>query len=68
MQLTAHTDFALRLIIYLLVHPERKVSTKEVAQAYGISLNHLTKVAKSLTKAGWLVTARGASISPPRLL
>ena len=60
MQLTAHTDFALRLLIYLTTHRSRKVSTREVADAYGISLNHLTKVAKSLTKGGWLITAKGA--------
>lgn len=59
MQLTTHTDFALRLLIYLQSHSGRKVSTREVAQAYGISLHHLTKVAKSLTKAGWLITAKG---------
>ncbi len=59
MQLTTHTDYALRLLIYLMSHPARKVSTREAADAYGISLHHLTKVAKSLTKAGWLITARG---------
>lgn len=59
MQLTTHSDYALRLLIYLTSHQTRKVSTREVADAYGISLNHLTKVAKSLTKAGWLLAARG---------
>ncbi len=59
MQLTTHTDYALRLLIYLMSHDTRKVSTREVAAAYGISLHHLTKVAKSLTKGGWLVAARG---------
>lgn len=59
MQLTSHTDYALRLLLYLMTHRDRKVSTREVADAYGISLNHLTKVAKSLTKGGWLTTARG---------
>lgn len=59
MQLTTHTDYALRLLIYLKSHESRKVSTREVAEAYGISLHHLTKVAKSLTKAGWLVAAKG---------
>lgn len=61
MQLTAHTDYALRLLLYLMSHDGRKVSTREVAGAYGISLNHLTKVAKSLTKAGWLIAARGGA-------
>jgi Rrf2 family nitric oxide-sensitive transcriptional repressor len=59
MQLTTHTDYALRLLIFLASQPERKVSTREVAEAYNISLHHLTKVAKSLTKGGWLVAARG---------
>lgn len=60
MRLTTHTDYALRLLIYLMAHPERKVSTKEVAEAYRISLHHLTKVAKSLTKGGWLLAAKGS--------
>lgn len=59
MQLTTHTDYALRLLIYLMSTGTRNVSTREVAEAYGISLNHLTKVAKSLTRAGWLVSAKG---------
>jgi Rrf2 family nitric oxide-sensitive transcriptional repressor len=59
MQLTTHTDYALRLLIYLMTHDTRKVSTREVADAYAISLHHLTKVAKSLTKGGWLLAARG---------
>ncbi len=49
----------LRLLIYLMSHDTRKVTTREVAEAYGISLHHLTKVAKSLTKGGWLIAARG---------
>ncbi len=59
MQLTTHSDYALRLLLYLMSHRPRTVTTREVADAYGISLHHLTKVAKSLTKAGWLVSARG---------
>lgn len=59
MQLTYHTDYALRLLIYLTVRPGQIVSTREVAEFYGISLNHLAKVAKSLTQAGWLVSTRG---------
>ena len=59
MQLTTHTDFALRLLLFLLSQAPRKVSTREVAAAYGVSLHHLTKVAKSLTRAGWIVAARG---------
>lgn len=60
MRLTTHTDYALRLLIYLMAHRERKVSTKEVAEAYRVSLHHLTKVAKSLTRGGWLIAAKGS--------
>lgn len=59
MQLTYHTDYALRLLIYLVCRPGQVVSTREIADYYGISLNHLVKVAKSLTQAGWLVASRG---------
>ncbi|WP_038172734.1 Rrf2 family transcriptional regulator [Verrucomicrobium sp. BvORR106] len=59
MQLTYHTDYALRLLIYLLSHPDRTVSTREMAEFYGVSLNHLVKVAKSLTRGGWLISSRG---------
>lgn len=60
MQLTYHTDYALRILIYLMGASGRKVTTREMAEFYGISLNHLTKVAKALTRAGWLTTSRGA--------
>lgn len=60
MQLTFHTDYALRILIYMVSRPAQKVTTREMAEFYGVSLNHLTKVAKALTKAGWLKTTRGA--------
>src|SRR5947209_9217429 len=59
-QLTYHTDFALRVLIYLADRPGEKATTREMAGFYGISLHHLTKVAKSLTRAGWLTATRGA--------
>lgn len=59
MQLTTHTDYAMRLLIYLYTHPDTPVSVAQVARAYGISLNHLAKVAQTLTRAGWVVSHRG---------
>lgn len=59
MQLTSHSDYALRVLIYLLCHPGQNVTTREMASAYGISLHHLTKVAKALCRGGWLISARG---------
>ncbi|MFT5127997.1 MAG: Rrf2 family nitric oxide-sensitive transcriptional repressor [Rhodothermales bacterium] len=58
MHLTTHTDFALRLLIHLQVAPA-SVSVAEVATAYGISRNHLAKVALELTKLGWIESKRG---------
>jgi Rrf2 family nitric oxide-sensitive transcriptional repressor len=59
-QLTYHTDFSLRILIYMMDRPSQKVTTREMADFYGISLNHLTKVAKAMTKSGWLKATRGA--------
>ena len=59
MQLSLQTDYALRVLIYLMCRPGQRASTREMAGAYGISLHHLTKVAKTLTKQGWLLSARG---------
>ncbi|MEO1269091.1 MAG: Rrf2 family transcriptional regulator [Myxococcota bacterium] len=59
MQLTQHTDFALRTLLYLALHDERPVSVREVAEAYGISRHHLTKVARTLSQHGYIKTIRG---------
>lgn len=59
MHLTTHTDYALRLLIYLQARPEASASVREVADAYGISAHHLAKVAQSLTALGWVDSRRG---------
>lgn len=58
-QITLHTDYALRLLIYLVARPGQNVSTREIAEHYGISVEHLIKVAKSLTQGRWLIASRG---------
>ncbi len=59
MQLTSYSDYGLRVLLYLMSQPERRATTREVAESYGISLSHVTKVTKDLTKAGWLIGTRG---------
>jgi Rrf2 family nitric oxide-sensitive transcriptional repressor len=59
MKATFHTDYALRLLIYLLLHPEERVSTRTVAEAYEVSLNHLNKVSQHLVQLGLLDATRG---------
>ncbi len=61
MRLPLHTDFALRLMIYLEVHPGRLVTTREVASAYQISHHHLTKVVRDLTALSLVEAVRGRS-------
>lgn len=59
MQLTLHTDYALRLLIYLKAHEPQTASVGQIARAYGISQNHLAKVAQQLVQHGWVRSTRG---------
>jgi Rrf2 family nitric oxide-sensitive transcriptional repressor len=61
MRLTLHTDYALRLLMYLALRPQRRCTIEEVAGAYGISRNHLMKVALTLTREGFVDSLRGRS-------
>lgn len=59
MQLSLHADYALRVLIYLAAHPEQKVSTQQISDAYGISKNHLVRVVHTLSEAGYLDVSPG---------
>lgn len=59
MRLTAMTDYALRLLMYVAQRPERLCTIAEVAQAHGISEAHLMKVTHQLAQQGWIATVRG---------
>lgn len=59
MRLTQHTDYAMRLLMYVGRHPDRLCTISEVARAYGISEPHLMKVTHRLSQHGWLQTVRG---------
>lgn len=58
MQLTRHTDYGLRILIYLASAKDSR-SVPEIAERYGISRNHLVKVAHELVKLSYLKTTRG---------
>ena len=49
MQLSLHADYALRVLIYVGSHPNRVVPTHDIAEAYGISKNHLVRVVHTLS-------------------
>ena len=59
MQLTAHTDYALRVLIYLARYPEQRVTINELAAFFKISRNHLVKVVHNLGLKGFVRSVRG---------
>lgn len=59
MQITQHTDYALRVLIYLASNEERLATIQEVAERFDISRNHLTKVVNGLIHSGFVEGLRG---------
>ena len=58
MHLTLHSDYALRVLL-LAGQRERKSTIQEIADAYGISKNHLMKVVQQLAVLGYVRASRG---------
>lgn len=61
MRLNVQTDYALRLLMHLAVNPDALVTIAEAADRYGISRNHLMKVAHILGREEFIETVRGRS-------
>ncbi|HEX4137796.1 MAG TPA: Rrf2 family transcriptional regulator [Bryobacteraceae bacterium] len=61
MNLTLHTDYSLRILLYLAEHSDRPVSTREISDAYGISRNHLVRVVQTLQSHSFVNAATGRS-------
>ncbi|WP_375197883.1 Rrf2 family transcriptional regulator [Sphingobium sp.] len=59
MQLTRHTDYALRVLIHLTVTLAGRATIPEIADTYGLSRNHLMKVVHHLGQGGFVETQRG---------
>ncbi|MDX1483627.1 MAG: Rrf2 family transcriptional regulator [Alphaproteobacteria bacterium] len=59
MNLTKHTDYALRILLHLAIQPGRKLSIANIATTEDISRNHLMKVSQSLARLGYIVGYRG---------
>jgi Rrf2 family nitric oxide-sensitive transcriptional repressor len=59
MRMAEYTDYTLRVLMYCAAHPGRLVTIAELAEAHGLSKNHLMKVVNDLARQGLLATARG---------
>lgn len=59
MHLTRQADYTMRLLIHLAVQPDESATIEQIAQRYGISRNHLTKVAHRAVQAGYVSGVRG---------
>ena len=58
MHLTRHSDYSLRVLIFLAVKGQH-ATISEIAEAFAISRAHLTKVVHELAQLGYVATMRG---------
>lgn len=59
MRLTSFTDYGLRMLMRMASAPERAFSTADLAEEFGLSRHHLTKIMQRLAGAGIVATRRG---------
>ena len=59
MRLTQFSNYAIRTLIYAGLKGHHASGVPEISRAYGISQNHLNKVAAELCRLGYLQMTRG---------
>ncbi|EKE43662.1 HTH-type transcriptional repressor NsrR [Oceaniovalibus guishaninsula JLT2003] len=59
MQLDKFTDYALRVLMTLAVGAPARIPASDIAARFGISENHLAKVATELVRQGFVTSERG---------
>ena len=59
MQLSAYSDYSIRVLMQAALRHPARVTVEEVAEAYGISRHHLVKIVHDLGRSGYLETHRG---------
>ncbi len=60
MRLTSFTDYGLRMLMRMASVPDRAFSTAELAEEFGLSRNHLSKIMQRLARVGIVATRRGS--------
>nr|WP_309502483.1 Rrf2 family transcriptional regulator [uncultured Roseovarius sp.] len=60
MRLTTFTDYGLRMLMRMASAPERAFSTAELAEEFGLSRNHLSKIMQRLAAGNIVATRRGS--------
>ncbi|WP_281841467.1 RrF2 family transcriptional regulator [Sinisalibacter aestuarii] len=61
MNLTSFTDYGLRMLMRMSSAPGRAFSTADLAEEFGLSRNHLTKIMQRLAQGGIVETRRGVN-------
>lgn len=60
MQLTQHTEYALRILLYLSLQDKQKlINITEIAQSFSLPRNHIVKIVHKLGKLEFIRTTRG---------
>lgn len=59
MQLTKHTDYAFRTLIYLASMEESLTTIQTITDKFDMSKSHLMKIVNKLVNQGWIEAIRG---------
>lgn len=59
MQLTKHTDYAFRTLIYLASMEEELTTIKVITEKFHMSRSHLMKLVNEMVNYGWIEATRG---------
>ncbi|MEC7861506.1 MAG: Rrf2 family transcriptional regulator [Verrucomicrobiota bacterium] len=60
MEISQFTDYSLRVLIRAAVNDsDELITSRKIAEEYGISYNHIAKVTHNLASNGYLKTVRG---------
>lgn len=59
MKLQKASRYALYAVLHLASEPGKQFSTAEIAESYGVSVHHLSKVMRTLVRSGLIESVRG---------